>query len=128
MNKKQVDYFDKITEQCDLLNEQGRAYLDRLPFINNEEVCERIFRIARKIFEDGRESRDAIPEWIEVIANGYIPYSAPPKNGSLHYSLGWAIVSQDAHLRNTLERIEGRETTKLNFGVLAPLPEIDEEE
>lgn len=117
-----MNYFEQLTKRCNQLNEKGNAYLDTLPFLPNDEVCDRIYKAAQRIFQEANEDWESIPDWVASAMDGWIPYAALPKNGSLHYSLGWAVASQDAHLRNLLERAEGRETKELNFPVLAPLP------
>ena len=117
--KVKKHYFQVLIDNCEKLNEQGQAYLDTLPFIPSDEVAERIYKKGMEIFHAANEDWSAVPEWVKTVADGFVPYSEAPRNGSLRYALGWAMVSQEAHLRNLLERAEGRTTEKLDFEILA---------
>lgn len=115
-----MGYFRAITEECEILNEKAQHYLDQLPFMDNKSVIRRIMDIAYNIFEKHGKDWDAVPDWVATTIDHAVPYSCIPKNGSLHYALGYSVVSQDAHLRNLLEIAEGRETKELDFPVVVP--------
>lgn len=113
-----MNYFAAIAYRASELDALGEAYLSGLPFLPDDEVVERIVNAAYRLFEESGEDRDAIPKWAASCVDGWIP-GQPPSNGSLYYALGWSIVSQSAHVRNLLERAEGRETKELPFPILA---------
>lgn len=110
-----MNYFSAIKKRADELNLMGEDYLDKLPFMNNEEICQRLWEIAWEIEKSDQEN----PEWVDMTLDGFIPYSSIPRNGSLYFSLGRAVVAQDALLRNLLEVAEGRETKELSFNFIA---------
>ena len=114
-----MNYFKAITTRCEELDKLGQAYLDRFEFLPNDQVLDRIWAKAWELFEAAGKDFKKIPEWAASAVDGHIPYSAPPRNGSLYYLMGWSVVAQDAHLRNQLEIAEGRETKELDFPVLA---------
>jgi hypothetical protein len=109
-----TNLFAEISASAERLNERGQAYLDRLPFLDNDTVIDRILA--------------AMPtplEWVnEQIEDGGMPYAVMPRNGSLHFVIGFSVVSRDAHLRNVMEIAEGRETDELDFPTIEPLDEI----
>lgn len=116
------DYFAAIRERADQITKMAQEYLDRLEFLPNDVVMDRIWQAAQKIFEaNGGDNGDwtKLPEWVANTMDGWMPYSGVPRNGSLHFSLGFSPTSQDAHLRNLLEIVEGRETEELDFPVVA---------
>lgn len=116
-------YFSDLSKKCDELNALGQAYLDSLPTIPNDEVVNRIMTRAHQIFEENNEDWDKIPEWVGFVLDGHVPYSLPPKDGSINALLGHSMVSQEAHLRNLLEIAEGRTTEELTFPVRAEIKE-----
>ena len=69
---------------------------------------ERIHKAAFELFKISGENWDAIPDWAATVVEGGMPYYGVPRNGSLKFTLGFSVVSQEAHLRNLLERAEGR--------------------
>lgn len=115
--------FVDLAERAAELDSLGQAYLDSLPFVSNEEICERVWKRANEVFAAAGEDWEAVPEWVANTMDGYIPYSQIPRNGSLHFSLGFSVVSLEAHLRNLLEIAEGRTSVELDFPVLAEMPE-----
>jgi len=116
-----MHYFEAIKHRADELNLQGRQYLDRLPFMHNEAVCERLWEIAQAIDAAPGEN----PDWVDSAMDGWIPFSTLPRNGSLYFALGYAMVAQDARLRNLLEVAEGRETEELDLATLAEQEIVD---
>lgn len=120
-----MNYFEAISFRCSQIDDLASNYLSRLPFLSNEEVLDRLWVKACEIWEsNGKEFNQKSPEWVENWMDGWPPYSTP-NNGSLYFSLGWSLVSQDAHLRNLLERAEGREKEELNFPILAEKEVVD---
>lgn len=122
-----MNYFSKISEGCDKLTEIGQTYLDSLPFIPSGEAAERIWNKARSIFDSlgGDEKAwedENLPQWVADTMDWAVPYTQIPRNGSLHYSLGWSVVAQEANLRALLEYVEGREPEQRKFQMLADLP------
>lgn len=111
------NYFQIIAEECSKLDILAQEYLDRFEFLPNDQICDRIYQRARAIFIENNEDFDKVPDWVASIMDGWFPYTSKGKNGSLYYSLGYSVVSQDAHLRNLLERAEGREEKELEFPV-----------
>ena len=116
---KTTNYFEAISIRCEELDKLGEEYLSKFEFLDNEEVCNRIWKAANAIFKAKNEDWDAVPEWVASTLDGGIPYAGNSRNGSIYYSLGLSVVSRDAHLRNLLEIAEGRETEELSFAVLA---------
>lgn len=123
-----MNYIQELMTGCEELDRKGQAYLDGLPFLPNDEVKQRIFVKARELFDAANEDWDAVPEWVAQTMDGHMPYSVIPRNGSLYFSLAFSIVSMEAHLRNLLERVEGRETKELDFPVIFPKPVIPDDE
>lgn len=118
---KPMNYFKAIEHVRNKLDKKAQKYLDTLPFMANDDVLDRLWEIANTEFDKvGRswDRCDEIPEWASSFLDGWQPYGTP-RNGSLFFSLGWSVQSQDAHLRNLLERAEGREAKELPFGILA---------
>lgn len=114
-----MNYFDAIKKRTEELDLLGQNYLNKFDFLPNDQICERIWTAAKKMFSDKKEDFDSCPWWVAQTMDYCLPYSTIPKNGSIYFSLGFSSVSQDAHLRNLLEIAEGRETTELDFEVLA---------
>lgn len=132
-----MNYFKEISDRCDEITEKASKYLEGLPFIPNDEVVERIWKKALEIGEKHgltyNESGsilfenlkwENLPEWAASSLDGWVPYSVIPKNGSIYFSLAFSVVSQEAHLRNLLEIVEGRETKELDFPVIVPKKEL----
>jgi len=111
-----MNYFEAIRVEGERLDKLGTAYLKNLPFMSNATVLERLWNKANALLQS--EGWDDLPDWASCILDGGAPYGTP-KNGSLYYALGFSPVSNDAHLRNLLERVEGRETKELRFPILA---------
>jgi hypothetical protein len=110
-----VCYFSAISKRADELNAIGQTYLDKLPFMSNDAICQRLWDIAWEIDAAGGEN----PDWVESTLDSHIPYGVIPRGGSLYFSLGFAAVANDACLRNLLEVAEGRETEKLDLATVA---------
>lgn len=120
-----MDYFKAISFRASQLDDLANAYLSKLPFLSNDQVLEKLWSKAKEIWkQNGSDFNGKSPEWVENWMDGWIPYSTP-QNGSLYFSLGWSVASQDAHLRNLLERAEGRETKELDFAILAEKEIVD---
>lgn len=127
-----MNYFEALSAECDKLTEKANEYLSRLPFMPNDKVAERLWEIAIEIGKkNGLKTEEnylvfkdlnweILPEWVANTLDGWLPYGDIPRNGSLHFSLGFSSASQDAHLRNLLEIAEGRETNELDFPVVVP--------
>lgn len=109
-----MNYFAAISRRADELNQLGEKYLQKLPFMSNHKICKRLWAIAAKI----DKSTETNPDWVDSTLDHSIPFASPPRNGSLYFSLGFAITAQDAKLRNLLEVAEGRDS-ELNLAVLA---------
>lgn len=125
-----MSYFDLISEECNKLNLKAQEYLDTLPFIDNIELINKIWSWAwNQVDKDENECVifNGKHQLAEEIIDAGVPYVEMPNNGSIHYSLGWAIVAQDANLRSLYEFIEGRQTEQLTFKMLADLPKIENE-
>ncbi len=116
-----MNYFAAIKFRCEEIDALAQTYLDKFQFMSNGDILQRLWEIAKFQFKtkcnDDWDKIDALPEWMGNFLDGWTPY-APSKNGSLYYSLGYSVVSADAHLRNLLERTEGRETKELDFPIL----------
>lgn len=120
-----MNYFETITDECNKLDELGQAYLDKLPFMDNDTVVQGIFKKAKEIFESHNENWETIPEWVANTMDGWMPYAGIPKTGSLFFSLGFSVVANDALLRNLLEVAEGREEKFLDFFNLVDKKVVD---
>ena len=117
--------FTELKERCDVLNAIAQEYLDGLPFIDNETLAKSIWA---KVWDTlpkhpcgdcDWERWDEMPELFEIADCG-VPYTQLPKNGSLHYAIGFAITAQEANLRALYEHlINGAE--KRVFKMLADL-------
>ena len=94
-----MNYFEAISHRADELNVEGQSYLDRLPFMDNEAVCERLYELAVEIDEQPGEN----PDWVDSTLDGHIPFGSVPRNGSLFFTMGFAVSANDARLRNLLE-------------------------
>jgi len=110
-----MNYFSAIAKRAEELNALGQEYLDKLPFMSNDDICQRLWDIAWEIDASDQEN----PDWVWSTVDGGIPYGSVPRNGSLYFSLGWAPVANDACLRNLLEVAEGRETKELDLATIA---------
>ena len=115
------DLFTWIKDEGNKLDILGKAYLDKFDFIANDDMAQRLAEISWRLFEESGKDWDSIPWWAANIQDGWMPFYHPPKNGSLHYSLGFSMVSQEAHLRNLLEIAEGREKKELDFPLICDL-------
>jgi hypothetical protein len=128
MTKQPMNYFAAISFRCNQLDEMGQKYLDKFEFLSNDAILNRLWKIAQKLFKDKCNEDwaqiDKIPDWAGNYLDGWIPY-APSRNGSLFYSMGYSVVSCDAHLRNLLERAEGREKNELDFPVVVEHDIVD---
>ena len=120
-----MTYFEKISAECDKLTQKANKYLSGLEFIPNDQVMNRIYAKAKEIFFEANENWDAVPEWVAQTMDGWMPYSTIPRNGSIGFALGYSPASQDAHLRNLLEIVEGRETKELDFPVVVDYKNIN---
>jgi len=116
-----MNYFAAISFRCQQIDALAQAYLDKHSFMSNDDILQRLWKIAQTLFKEKCDKKweniDKIPEWAGNFLDGWIPY-APSRNGSLYHSLGVSVVSTDAHLRNLLEIAEGRETEELDFPIL----------
>lgn len=110
-----MNYFSAISKRAEELNALGQEYLNKLPFMSNDDVCQRLWDVAWEIDASDQEN----PDWVWSTTEGNIPYGGVPRNGSLYFSLGFAMVANDACLRNLLEVAEGRETEELDLATLA---------
>ena len=113
-----ADYFKMISDRADELTRLANDYLNKFDFLTNDEICQKIYKKAWELFKQADENFNAIPEWVALTVDGWMPYTCRSRNGSLHYTLGFSPASQDAHLRNLLEIAEGRETKELPFPVV----------
>lgn len=117
-----MSLFQKIRESGERLDRLGQEYLDRFEFLDNLTVC---LRIAQACERWRGFPVEVLPWFMEsVLWDDWMPYCHTPHNGSLHFSLGYSVVSRDAHLRNLLEIVEGRETRELDFPVIEKLEDI----
>jgi len=114
-----MNYFKELARKANELEEKGNEYLKKLPFIDNETICERIHQIGLEIYKKNNEDFDKCPDWVSDCLDGAIPYGSVPKNRSLKISIGYSPVAQDALLRNFLEVLEGRESKLLDFKCIA---------
>lgn len=121
-----MGFFKSISDACEDLSQVAQGYLDTLPFIASEEVVQRVWNWAcNQMDKDERDhfifnGKNGLAE--DIVDTG-VPFSMQPTNGSLHYSLGWSIVAQEANLRSLLEYVEGRQQEWIKFKCLADMPE-----
>ena len=116
-------YFASIAERVAVIDKLANEYLSKFEFIPNDAIMDRIHAAAWKIFKEKNEDFQAVPDWVASTVDGWMPYTGGSRNGSIFFALAFSPVSQDAHLRNLLERAEGRETKELDFPVIAEQPE-----
>ena len=122
--------FARLAAGAEDLDRKAEAYLSDKEFIPSPDVAERIWQASLRLFKkhggtcsDKGYMRfaeldwDALPWWAAQTLDGWMPYSGPPRNGSLGTLLGYSAASLDAHLRNIMEIAEGRETEELYFPV-----------
>ena len=127
-----MSVFDELIQGAEELTEKANAYMEGKEFLPNNEVTDRIWKASLKLFErhGGKFSEndtllfdgldwEALPWWAAQTLDGWMPYSAVPRNGSLKFSLGFSPAALDANLRNIMEIAEGRETEELDFGICA---------
>ncbi len=120
-------YFKQLAERCNELNAIAQKYLDGLPFIDNDTLAQSIWKhyydIAPKDTSGEilwRESKNESENEALHILDSCVPYYNAPRNGSLHYAIGYAITAQEANLRALYEHlINGAE--KRVFKMLADL-------
>jgi hypothetical protein len=126
-NKQEKGFFQILSDKCTELSDIAQKYLDTMPFITNEECSNRIWSWACSQMdtdENGYFIFNGKNEFAEEIVDGGIPFAEPPRNGSLHYSLGWSITAQEANLRSLLEFLEGRQSEWVKFKCLVGLDEV----
>src|ERR1035441_3585004 len=119
---KPMNYFAAIAFRTEQLDALAQTYLDKFEFMSNDQILTRLWTFSEKQFKDKCNKDwsliERLPEWAQNFLDGWTPY-APPSSGSLYSALAYSMVSNDAHLRNLLERTEGRETAELTFPVFA---------
>ncbi len=115
-----MNYFKAILKRCEEIDALAEKWLSKFDFIDSPTLCQSIYDKAWDIFEEANEDWDAVPEWVAEVVDGHIPYAGIPENGSLFYSLGFSVISQDAHLRHFYEtNVLGKSIVDLSFPVLA---------
>lgn len=117
-----MSYFADLVSECEVLDMLAQKYLDQFEFMSTDDMCERIYSKCWEIFKDHDEEFGVVSEIyrdeLENVVDGYMPYLAYAlKPGSIKKSLGLSLISVDAHLRNLLERLEGRTEKRLEFGI-----------
>lgn len=119
-------YWEAIAIRVAELDSLAQTYLDKFEFVTNDEMLQRIWDAANQSLINHNDDFNAIPEWAaNVLEGGLSFYCNPSKNGSIYYALALSVVSKDAHLRNLLERAEGRETQELEFAIIAEKEIVD---
>lgn len=124
-NKKTVSpqpmhYFAAIAHEVKRIDELANEYLAKFTDeLSCADMADRIHAIAWDKFEKAGRSFDAVDEDVALVIDDGVPFCGPQRLGSLYNSLGFSLASQEAHLRNLLERMEGRETKELDFPVIA---------
>jgi|LakMenE01Jun11ns_1017448.scaffolds.fasta_scaffold9939222_1 hypothetical protein len=119
-----MGYLDELTKKAEVLDKLADCYLEQFDFMTTDAMCERIWNKSWEIYKAHSEDVDLVPELyrdeVECVVDGTMPYLASAlKPGSLKKSLGLSMASVDAHLRNLLERLEGRTQQQLAFGFIA---------
>ena len=80
-------YFSELVRCSKELDALGEAYLARLPEMMDDDVAERLWRLAHTTFPDpefiGWEN---IPAWAESILDYHMPFYGPTRDGSLGHS------------------------------------------
>lgn len=113
-----MNYFQAIVHRANELDNLGLNYLKDLPFMSNDSILELLYDKACKMFNECNEDWDKIPDWAATLLDNGILYGSF-RSGSLYKTLGFSVVSNDAHLRNLLERVEGRTDKELDFEIIA---------
>lgn len=113
-----MNYFAAIAKRVEEIDKLAADYLAKFEFLPNDVIISRIHKVAWVKFRAANEDFDKIPEWAASIVDGWPPFTGYLQ-GSIYDMLGTSVVSVDAHLRNLLERAEGRETKELDFPILA---------
>jgi hypothetical protein len=119
-----MSYFNELAKQVGALDKLANEYLNQFDFMSTNAMCERIWQKSWEIYNAHNEDIDLVPEIyrdaVQCVIDGSIPYlTYALKPGSLKKSLGLSTTSVDAHLRNLMERLEGRTTSELAFGIEA---------
>lgn len=117
MNKDKPNYFKAISIECDKLTEEGQKYLDQFDFLTVDQMADRIWEAYLDKFQEVNEKWEDLPEWAQDCIDG-VPYCAPPRNGSIHFLLGYSPTAQEACLRNLLEIAEGRTTEVIDLSYI----------
>jgi hypothetical protein len=119
-----MNYFTELAHATNELDERAQLYLNQFDHTSVRDLCALINRKVWEIFRNFGEDYEKIPpKWkncFEIILDGGMPYLRQ-NNGSINYALGFSNISAEAHLRNFLEQLEGRETKNLDFPVVARL-------
>lgn len=110
---RELNYFEFILNESEKLTQKGNEYLEKLPLMHNDEVAKKIYEHAKRIYDE--KGDEGSPDWVLEALDGYIPYYAIPKNGSLYFTFAFSPSAQEAKLRNFLEVLEGRECDFLDF-------------
>ena len=124
LRKPKVKYFSQLASEAENLSALAQKYLDQFQFMSTEDMMEKIYNNCWRIFKESGEDFEKIPEQfqdaVNCVIDGAMPYyTTAMEPGSLNKTIGLSLVSVDAHLRNLLERLEGRTNEKLNFGIIA---------
>ena len=118
--------FTQLVENCNKLNEIGQLYLAQFEHENKsfDDLAQAILnaawdKVEKLGFTESNWLDCGDDELIEIIDAG-VPYTNFTRNGSLHYSLGWAMAAQEANLRAFYEYFVNGKEKKL-FTMLADL-------
>ena len=119
-----MSYFKELEAARERLDRLAQEYLDKFDFVPTYDIADMIYRKCWDIFNSCGEDLSRCPEnvrnEIESVTDCHMPYlSYAERPGSMKKTLALSLVSVDAHLRNLLERLEGRAQDRLPFGIEA---------
>ena len=69
MKKEPMNCFAAISFRCQQIDALAQAYLDKLEFMSNDAVLERLFEIAKKMFKDIQSKWQFDEKVLEQIRN-----------------------------------------------------------
>jgi hypothetical protein len=102
------------------MDKAAQEYLDQFEFVPSDKIADAIWKLVQDAFTAVDDDWDKVPDWAADLMDCGVPYCGPSRDGSLWYSLGLSVVSQDAHLRNLWENIKNDTNNILPFPVVVP--------
>lgn len=114
------NYFTELAEEVVKLDKLAEPYLKGRPEWSLLDIAEKNYELGMEWFKRCGEDFDKVPEVVANIADGWVPFSSPSKNGSIAYSLGLSLKSLEAHAWNLYDFLSGKtQESELPFSLVA---------